>query len=181
MIVTPDDKLPDVLKVEPRVFGDSRGFFFEVFQQERYSSSGLSQAFVQANVSRSSRGTLRGLHFQLVRPQAKLIQVIRGEIFDVAIDVRKSSPTFGQWTGYRLSDVNHHQLYIPAGFAHGFCVISETADVLYKCTDYYFPQHERCLLWNDPAVGIAWPLEDFPILSAKDQQGQTLANLESFD
>jgi dTDP-4-dehydrorhamnose 3,5-epimerase len=180
MNVIPDAKLPDVLRIEPRAFGDARGFFFESHQVERYTAAGIVGPFVQDNISRSARGTLRGLHFQIERSQAKLVQVIRGAIFDVAVDVRKSSPTFGHWTGHVLSDENHHQLYIPVGFAHGFCVLSEVADVLYKCTDTYFPQHERAIQWNDPAIGIAWPLEVPPILSAKDQQGKPLAEAETF-
>ncbi|MDB5390578.1 MAG: dTDP-4-dehydrorhamnose 3,5-epimerase [Planctomycetaceae bacterium] len=169
--------LAGLFRIEPRVFGDQRGFFLETFQQRRFEAAGLSGNFIQDNQSRSQRGTLRGLHFQLPRTQAKLVFVIRGEIWDVAVDVRKSSPTFGQWYGVTLSETNHWQLYIPEGFAHGFCVVSETADVVYKCTDYYAPDCEKSLKWDDPDLAIPWPVTD-PLLSAKDQQGKRLAELE---
>jgi dTDP-4-dehydrorhamnose 3,5-epimerase len=174
-------ELPGVVIIEPRVHGDARGFFQEIHHQPRYAEAGIAAAFVQDNYSRSRRGTLRGLHFQIVRPQGKLVQCLRGAVFDVAVDVRRGSPTFGRWTGTDLSEENHRQLYVPPGFAHGFCVLSESADILYKCTDLYHPEHERTLLWNDPAVGIEWPLEGEPLLSPKDQQGKPLAELECFE
>lgn len=168
--------LPDVLLIKPRVFADERGFFLESYRRERYRELGITGDFVQDNHSRSARGTLRGMHYQLNHPQGKLVQVTRGEVFDVAVDLRKNSPTFGRWTGVILSDENHHQLYVPPGFAHGFCVLSETADFVYKCTEIYHPQDEHVLLWNDPAVGIEWPLAA-PLLSAKDQQGKPLVEV----
>ena len=160
--------LQGVLVIEPVVFGDKRGFFAETYHQKRYDEWGITSVFVQDNISSSIRGTLRGLHFQ--RPphaQAKMVQVIVGEIFDVAVDIRRGSPTFGQWTGMRLSDENKRQLYVPEGFAHGFCVLSETALVLYKCNNYYAPESEGGVTWSDPALGIDWPVED-PLLSVKD-------------
>jgi dTDP-4-dehydrorhamnose 3,5-epimerase len=172
--------LPGVVIIQPRVFGDARGYFKETWQRERYAAAGLALDFVQDNVSRSRRGTLRGLHFQLRHPQGKLVQVFEGEVFDVAVDVRRDSPTFGRWDGTLLSADNHRQLYIPPGFAHGFCVLSETADLFYKCSDYYHPEDERTLLWNDPGVGIDWPLEDAPLLSDKDRRGTPLADLECY-
>ena len=172
--------LPGVLILDPRVFGDERGFFFESFQINRYRDAGITENFVQDNVSRSSKGILRGLHYQLVQPQGKLVYVTRGEVFDVAVDLRRSSSTFGRWFGVLLNDENHRQLYVPPGFAHGFYVTSETADFCYKCTDFYNPSHERTLLWNDPTVGVEWPRLDLPILSAKDQQGRLLADLETY-
>jgi len=162
--------LPGVLLIEPKVIPDSRGTFQEMFQEERYRRAGIKERFVQDNFSRSCRGTLRGMHYQIDRPQGKLVQAIRGELFDVAVDLRQDSPTFGQWQGVYLSDVNHRQLYIPPGLAHGFCVVSETADFYYKCTDYYQPHLEQTLLWNDPQVAIDWPLDD-PLLSEKDRLG----------
>jgi dTDP-4-dehydrorhamnose 3,5-epimerase len=172
--------IPDVLVVEPSVFRDARGFFKETFQRDRYAEAGIRGDFVQDNISRSRRGTLRGLHFQIQHPQAKLVQALSGRIFDVAVDLRRNSPTFGHWVGRELNDENHHQMYIPPGFAHGFCVLSETADLFYKCTDFYYPEHERTLLWNDPAVGIRWPLEADPVLSDKDRRGTPLAQIESY-
>jgi dTDP-4-dehydrorhamnose 3,5-epimerase len=170
-----------VVILEPRVFSDARGFFKEVYQKTRYHEAGVAVEFVQDNYSRSSRGTLRGLHFQLKHPQGKLVWVTRGEVFDVAVDLRRSSPTFGQWAGVTLSETNHRQLYIPPGFAHGFYVVSESAEFFYKCTDYYHPEDERTLLWNDPEVGVAWPLSDAaPLVSDKDQRGQTLAAIDGF-
>jgi len=178
MIIHPTP-LSGLFRIEPRVFGDQRGFFLETFQQERFEAAGLSGRFVQDNHSRSQHGTLRGLHFQRPRPQTKLVTVIRGEIWDVAVDVRQSSPTFGQWYGVTLNETNHWQLYVPEGFAHGFCVLSESADVIYKCTDFYAPSCEQSLLWNDPALEIHWPIDN-PLLSAKDKQGRLLADLECY-
>jgi dTDP-4-dehydrorhamnose 3,5-epimerase len=171
--------LSGLFRIEPRVFGDQRGFFLETFQQRRFEAAGLAGNFVQDNQSRSQCGTLRGLHFQLPRTQAKLVFVISGEIWDVAVDVRRSSPTFGQWYGVTLNETNHWQLYIPEGFAHGFCVLSETADVIYKCTDYYAPECEKSLRWDDPDLAIPWPVTN-PLLSPKDQQGKRLAELECY-
>jgi dTDP-4-dehydrorhamnose 3,5-epimerase len=181
MKVTPTE-ISEVLILEPQVFGDHRGFFMESFNQRVFEEkTGLDLQFVQDNHSRSKGGILRGLHYQIHSPQGKLIRVVRGEIFDVAVDIRRSSPAFGQWVGVHLSAENHQQLWVPPGFAHGFYVLSESADVLYKTTDYYAPQHERTILWNDPDLAIAWPLlKAEPILSAKDQQGATLATAEVF-
>lgn len=171
--------LPEVLQIDPRVFEDPRGFFKETWQAERYAEAGMP-GFVQDNCSRSRRGTLRGLHFQLQHAQGKLVQVFRGEIFDVAVDVRRSSPDFGRWVGTTLSEDNHRQLYVPPGFAHGFCVLSDVADVFYKCTDIYAPEHERTLLWNDPALGIEWPLDIEPVISEKDSLGRPLSECETY-
>ncbi len=174
--------IPDVMVIEPKVFGDARGFFFESFNQKAFNeATGLDVHFVQDNHSRSAKGVLRGLHYQLQQPQGKLVRVVRGAVFDVAVDVRKSSPTFGQWVGMELSEENHKQFWVPAGFAHGFVVLSETADFLYKTTDYYAPAHERCIAWNDPDLAIAWPPGIEPQLSAKDQAGLPLAQAECFD
>jgi dTDP-4-dehydrorhamnose 3,5-epimerase len=172
--------LPGVLIVEPRVFQDQRGFFVETWQQRRYENAGIVGPFVQDNRSSSCRGTLRGLHFQIQQPQGKLVFVTRGEIFDVAVDLRVGSPHFGRWTGTSLSAENFRQVYVPPGFAHGFCVQSEEAEVFYKCTDYYAPEYERTLLWSDPEVGIEWPLDVPPILSAKDENGAPLSEVEPF-
>ena len=172
--------LPEVLIVEPKVFGDSRGFFFESFRADRFAAAGLPTAWVQDNISRSQKNVLRGLHFQLVQPQGKLVRCLRGAIYDVAVDVRRSSPTFGQWVGVEISEENHRAVYIPVGFAHGFCVLSDIADVEYKCTDLYAPQHERSLLWNDPTVGVRWPVAGEPILSPKDLLGKPLEELECY-
>jgi dTDP-4-dehydrorhamnose 3,5-epimerase len=173
--------IPDVLLIEPKVFGDARGFFFESFNQKAFDAAmGLNLNFVQDNHSRSAKGVLRGLHYQTQQPQGKLVRVVRGSVFDVAVDLRQSSPTFGQWVGAELSEDNHRQLWVPPGFAHGFVVTSESADFLYKTTDYYAPQFERCIAWNDPAIGIAWPLDAPPQLSAKDQAGLPLAAAEVF-
>ncbi|MEK6764678.1 MAG: dTDP-4-dehydrorhamnose 3,5-epimerase [Planctomycetota bacterium] len=161
--------LPDVLLIEPKVFEDSRGFFMETFHQEKYAELGIDHAFIQDNYSHSTHGTLRGLHYQLKHPQGKLIYVITGKIFDVAVDIRRGSPTFGQWAGQYLSDQNRRQIFVPEGFAHGFCVISKTADVLYKTTDLYNPDDEYGVLWSDPAIGIDWPVKA-PIVSDKDKQ-----------
>ncbi len=171
--------IADVLIIEPRVFGDERGFFYESFNQKAFNeATGLALDFVQDNHSRSAKGVLRGLHYQIRQPQGKLVRVVRGAVFDVAVDIRKSSPTFGQWVGVDLTEHNHRQLWVPPGLAHGFMVTSESADFLYKTTDYYAPEHERCLLWNDPAIGIEWPLEGEPQLSAKDKLGKLLADAE---
>ena len=165
--------LQDVILVQSRVFGDERGFFMETFNSQKFSRGGITASFVQDNHSRSRRGVLRGLHYQVWQPQGKLVRVVSGEIFDVAVDLRRSSPTFKQWVGTALSSENKHQLWIPPGFAHGFYVISEWAEVLYKVTDFWLPEHERSLLWNDPSLGINWPIEDGqePTISAKDQAG----------
>lgn len=174
-------ELPGVLLISPDVFGDSRGFFMETYREPRYAEHGIDVRFVQDNYSRSRQGTLRGLHYQIQHPQGKLVQVVRGEIFDVAVDLRRQSPTFGKWIGARLSEDNRRQLYIPPGFAHGFCVLSEIADFFYKCTDTYYPEHDRTLLWNCGEVGIDWPLTTDPILSEKDQRGLPLSQAECFD
>ncbi len=180
MKVTPTT-LPGLLILEPKVFGDSRGFFMESFNARTFRElTGLDVDFVQDNHSRSSKGVLRGLHYQIQQAQGKLVRVVRGSVFDVAVDLRRGSPTFGQWEGVELSEENQRQLWIPPGFAHGFLVTSDSADFLYKTTDYYAPEHERSLLWNDPAVGVAWPLEGEPLLSAKDVAGKVLAECETF-
>jgi dTDP-4-dehydrorhamnose 3,5-epimerase len=173
--ITPT-RIPDVLLVEPQVFGDSRGYFFESWHAQKYADQGLNAQFVQDNQSRSHRGVLRGLHYQLQQPQGKLVSVLAGSVFDVAVDIRRGSPSFGQWVGVELSADNHRQLYIPPGFAHGFCVLSDTADFYYKCTDYYAPQYEHGLLWNDADIGIVWPGSEF-IVSEKDRNSRTLAQL----
>ena len=172
--------IPDVFLIEPTVFGDERGFFFESFNQARFEDAiGKSVQFVQDNHSRSVKNVLRGLHYQIQQPQGKLVRVVQGKVFDVAVDLRKSSKTFGQWVGEILSAENKRQLWIPEGFAHGFVVLSETAEFLYKTTDYYAPQHERCIAWNDPQLAIAWPdLGMAPVLSAKDAQGKLFAEAE---
>ncbi|MFW8566556.1 dTDP-4-dehydrorhamnose 3,5-epimerase [Orrella sp. 11846] len=169
-------RLPEVLLIKPRVWGDARGSFYESFNQREFeSATGVRETFVQDNHSRSSKHVLRGLHVQVQQPQGKLVRVIEGEVFDVAVDVRQDSPTFGQWTGHHLSAENHLQLWIPAGFAHGFLVLSDSAQFLYKTTDYYAPEHERSILWNDPEIDIDWPLGDqTPILSLKDEAPQAL-------
>lgn len=168
--------LPGVLLIEPRVFSDERGFFYESYQARRYEEAGIPARFVQDNLSRSGRGVLRGMHYQLGRPQAKLVQVIRGEVFDVAVDIRKGSPNFGQWVGYRLSDKNQRQLYIPEGFVHGFYVLSEVADFYYKCSDYYAQEEERGVRWDDSDLGIEWPEGD-RILAPRDAQFPLLRDL----
>jgi dTDP-4-dehydrorhamnose 3,5-epimerase len=173
--------IPEVLVLEPRVFGDARGFFLESFNRKVFrEATGVEVDFVQDNHSRSARGVLRGLHYQLRQPQGKLVRVVRGAVFDVAVDVRRSSPTFGKWVGEVLSEENQRQLWIPAGFAHGFLVLTETADFLYKATDYYAPEDERCVAWNDPEIGIAWGLAAPPLLSAKDARGTLLAQAETY-
>lgn len=163
-----ETKLPGVLIVEPKVFGDARGFFFETWQQNRYEAAGITGTFVQDNISFSARGVLRGLHYQNPHAQGKLVSVMQGEVFDVAVDIRVGSSTFGQWVGVFLSGENHRQLWVPPGFAHGFCVLSNTAYVIYKCTDVYSPQAEGGIIWNDPDIGIDWPLSDVQ-LSEKDK------------
>jgi dTDP-4-dehydrorhamnose 3,5-epimerase len=164
------------LILQPQVFGDERGFFFESFNARDFAkATGLNVQFVQDNHSKSAHGVLRGLHYQIEQAQGKLVRVVQGEVFDVAVDMRRSSPTFGQWEGVRLSADNHRQLWVPPGFAHGFVVLSESAEFLYKTTDYWAPVHERCLLWNDPAVGIEWPIDFAPQLAAKDAAGLPLA------
>lgn len=171
MKVTPT-AISDVLIIEPKVFGDERGFFFESFNQKTFNeATGLDVNFVQDNHSCSAKGVLRGLHYQLERPQGKLVRVVQGEVFDVAIDIRQSSPTFGQWIGEVLSAENKRQMWVPAGFAHGFLTLSDTADFLYKTTDYYARAHERCIAWNDPTIGIRWPSNSSPDLSVKDSKG----------
>lgn len=175
MKVTPTS-IPDVLLIEPQVFGDHRGFFVETWSARRYAEHGLPERFVQDNLSRSGRGTLRGLHFQHPNGQGKLVSAVEGEVFDVAVDIRRGSPTFGRWVGARLSSDNKHQLWLPAGFAHGFCVLSEHATFAYKCTEYYSPDDEVSVLWSDPEIGIEWPLAD-PVLSAKDARARPLGEL----
>lgn len=172
-------RIPDVLLIEPKVFGDDRGFFFESFNRRAFhEATGLNVDFVQDNHSKSARNVLRGLHYQVGQPQGKLVRVTQGEVFDVAVDIRKGSPTYGQWVGEILSAENKKQLWIPAGLAHGFVVLSETAEFLYKTTDYYAPQHERCIAWNDPDLAIAWPIEGQPLLSAKDAAGAAFREAE---
>ncbi|NMG74283.1 dTDP-4-dehydrorhamnose 3,5-epimerase [Aromatoleum diolicum] len=174
--------IPDLLVLEPKVFGDARGFFLESFNARAFrDATGLDEQFVQDNHSRSAQGVLRGLHYQIRQPQGKLVRVVRGTVFDVAVDLRRRSPTFGRWDGVELSEDNHRQLWIPPGFAHGFVVLSASADFLYKTTDYYAPEHERCLSWNDPAVGVEWPLDGEPLLSAKDLLGKSLTECEVFE
>ena len=178
--VTPT-AIPDLLILEPKVFGDSRGFFFESFNAQDFANTtGLDVSFVQDNHSRSAQGVLRGLHYQLQQAPGKLVRVVRGSVFDVAVDIRKSSPTFGKWVGCELSEDNHRQFWVPPGFAHGFVVLSSSADFLYKTTDYYAPQYERCIAWNDPHIGIEWPANISPLLSAKDAAGLSLAAAEVF-
>ncbi len=182
MKVTPT-AIPDVMLIEPRVFGDERGFFFESFNQRAFEeATGVTTQFVQDNHSRSVRGVLRGLHYQIQHPQGKLVRVVVGEVYDVAVDLRRSSPTFGKWVGAHLSAQNKAQFWVPAGFAHGFVVLSESAEFLYKTTDYYAPAHEKCIAWNDPFLDIQWPdLGVAPQLSAKDAAGASWANAAFFD
>jgi len=173
--------IPDLLIFEPKVFGDQRGFFLESYNQLTFQAlTGLTLNFVQDNHSRSGKNVLRGLHYQIQQPQGKLVRVVSGSVFDVAVDLRKSSPTFGRWDGVELSGDNHRQLWVPPGFAHGFVVLSEQADFLYKTTDYYAPEHERCIRWDDPDIGIVWPEGIAPLLSGKDQQGLSLKDAEVF-
>lgn len=181
MKITPT-AIPDVLIIEPKVFGDERGFFLESFNQRAFNqATGLDVQFVQDNHSRSARGVLRGLHYQVQQPQGKLVRVVRGAVFDVAVDIRKSSPTFGKWVGIELSESNYKQLWVPPGFAHGFVVTSESADFLYKTTNYYAPEHERCIAWNDPDLSVSWPLSTPPLVSVKDAAGEASAVAEVFE
>jgi dTDP-4-dehydrorhamnose 3,5-epimerase len=178
--VTPT-AIPEVLVLEPKVFGDTRGFFFESFNARDFAEvTGLQVEFVQDNHSKSSKGVLRGLHYQIQHPQGKLVRVVQGAVFDVAVDLRKSSPTFGRWVGEVLSADNHKQLWVPPGFGHGFVVLSESAEFLYKTTDYWHPEHERSLLWNDASVGIQWPIDFAPQLAAKDAAGKPLELADVF-
>jgi dTDP-4-dehydrorhamnose 3,5-epimerase len=173
--------LPGVLLIEPQVFGDERGFFFESFNQRDFcAATGLTVDFVQDNHSRSARNVLRGLHYQIGRPQGKLVRVVEGSVFDVSVDLRRDSPQFGRWTGIELSAQNRRQVWIPPGFAHGFVVTSDSADLLYKTTDYYAPEAERCIRWDDSQLGVEWPLSAAPLLSAKDQAGLLLTQADTF-
>jgi dTDP-4-dehydrorhamnose 3,5-epimerase len=175
-------EIPDVLIIEPKVFGDERGFFFESFNQRAWEEqTGLKSSFVQDNHSRSTKNVLRGLHYQIRQPQGKLVRVCQGEVFDVAVDIRKSSPTFGKWVGVLLSAENKRQLWIPEGFAHGFQVVSDTAEFLYKTTDYWAMEHERSIIWNDPDLGIEWPLQGEPVLAKKDSEGKPFKSAEYFE
>ncbi len=176
-------EIPDVCLIEPRVFGDARGFFYESFNQRAFAeATGVTTEFVQDNHSRSARGVLRGLHYQIQQPQGKLVRVVAGEVYDVAVDIRRSSPTFGKWVGAHLSADNKAQFWVPAGFAHGFVVLTDTAEFLYKTTDYYAPEHEQCIAWNDPFLNIQWPdLGEAPKLSAKDAAGNLWATAKFFD
>lgn len=179
--VTPTD-IPDVLVLTPKVFGDARGFFFESFNARDFSEvTGLKVDFVQDNHSKSSKGVLRGLHYQVQNPQGKLVRVTEGAVFDVVVDLRRSSPTFGKWTGVELSADNKRQLWVPPGFAHGFVVLSDTAEFLYKTTDYWYPEFERSLRWNDPDIGIVWPIQDAPQLAKKDAEGSLFASAQTFE
>ena len=174
-------ELPDVLIIEPEVFGDDRGFFFESYNKKQLQdATGISADFVQDNHSKSARGVLRGLHYQIKQPQGKLVRVTAGQVYDVAVDIRKSSNTFGCWVGALLSSENKRQVWVPPGFAHGFVVLSETAEFQYKTSDYYAPEHERCILWNDPDLSIDWQFEDEPLVSEKDAQGDRLSTAELF-
>lgn len=174
-------ELPGVIILEPKVFGDQRGFFFESFNARNFAeATGLQRKFVQDNHSRSQRGVLRGLHYQVQQAQGKLVRVTTGAVYDVAVDLRRSSPTFGRWVGVQLSAENNRQLWVPEGFAHGFVVLSEFAEFLYKTTDYYAPEHERCIRWDDPTLGIDWPLDGAPQLSAKDQAGLSFVDAQVF-
>lgn len=181
MKYTPLD-IPDVVLMEPEVFGDHRGFFLETFRQNDFKDKVADVRFVQDNHSRSSQGILRGLHYQVEQTQGKLVRVVEGEVFDVAVDIRRNSPTFGKWVGANLSADNFKMMWVPQGFAHGFYVISESAQFMYKCTDYYAPEHERCILWNDPDLGIKWPLVNGkdPLLSQKDAEGDAFKNAQVF-
>lgn len=172
--------IPDVKLIEPKVFGDERGFFYESWNRRAFAEAGLDIDFVQDNHSRSQKGVLRGLHYQIQHPQGKLVRAVAGAVFDVAVDLRKDSPTFGQWVGFELSAENKRMAWIPPGFAHGFLVLSDWAEFLYKTTDYWYPEHERSLMWNDPALGIDWPLDAEPILSGKDREGSLLAEAEVY-
>ena len=175
-------RLPEVVLIKPRLFGDPRGFFFETWQSEEFASAGITAAFVQDNHSHSTRHTLRGLHFQIHQAQGKLVRVTRGEVFDVAVDIRRSSPRFGQWAGAVLSDTNHHMLWVPQGFAHGYLALSDEIDFLYKCTDFYAPEHERAIRWDDAQIGVQWPLPAgiLPTLSTKDVAAPWLKDSETY-
>jgi len=174
-------KIPDVVIIEPKVFGDARGFFFESFNQKKFAElTGIEKNFVQDNHSLSGKGVLRGLHYQIKQPQGKLVRVVRGEVYDVAVDLRKSSPTFGQWTGVSLSAENKRQFWVPEGFAHGFVVLSDEAEFLYKTTDYYAPEYERCIQWSDPELSIDWQYHDEPLVSEKDAKGNSFSQADYF-
>jgi dTDP-4-dehydrorhamnose 3,5-epimerase len=173
-------EIPDVVIIEPCVFGDERGFFMETWQRKTFAENGIDFDFVQDNHSLSGKGILRGLHYQIRKPQGKLVRVVEGEVFDVAVDIRSGSKWFGKWVGVRLSDENQRMLWVPPGFAHGFYVLSDRATFMYKCTDYYAPEHERCIVWNDPDLNIAWPLDGEPVISGKDLQGAHLVEVEVF-
>ena len=174
--------IPEVVLIRPKVFGDPRGYFFESWEERKFAAAGLDVKFVQDNHSRSARNILRGLHYQIQQPQGKLVRVVTGAVFDVVVDIRRSSPTFGQWVGATLTEENHHMLWVPPGFAHGFVVLSESADFLYRCTDFWAPPHERAIAWNDPDLNIAWPLPEGsqPILSAKDAVAKSFRDAEYF-
>jgi dTDP-4-dehydrorhamnose 3,5-epimerase len=172
--------IPEVCLIEPKVFGDDRGFFYESWNRRTFAKLGIDVDFVQDNHSRSARNVLRGLHYQIEHAQGKLVRAIVGEVFDIAVDLRRSSPTFGKWVGFTLSAENKRMAWIPPGFAHGFCVVSEYAEFLYKTTDYWHPEHERTLLWNDPELGITWPLSGAPLLAGKDANGVRLAQAETY-
>jgi dTDP-4-dehydrorhamnose 3,5-epimerase len=173
--------IPDILIIEPKVFGDDRGFFFESYTERRWQElTGINLHFVQHNHSRSAGGVLRGLHYQILQPQGKLVRVVVGEVFDVAVDLRQSSPSFGQWFGAQLSAENKRQMWVPPGFAHGFCVTSDVAEFLYLTTDYYAPEHERCIVWNDPDLAIRWPLAQEPAVSTKDRDGRLFKDADLF-
>jgi len=177
-----DTDLPEVKLIEPKIFGDERGFFLEAWNNRTFAQAGIEAAFVQDNHSRSARGVLRGLHYQMVRPQGKLVRVVAGRAFDVAVDIRRSSPHFGRWAGFELSAENKRMLWVPPGFAHGFLALEDGTDFLYKCTEYYAPEHDRSMRWDDPAIGIEWPLGGLdPILSAKDSAAPLLAEAETYE
>ena len=180
MKITPSE-IPDVLIIEPNVFGDSRGFFFESYNEKEFmETTGLQVAFVQDNHSRSNRHVLRGLHYQIQQPQGQLVRVISGDVFDVAVDIRRSSPTFGKWVGDYLTAENKKQMWVPPGFAHGFLVLSDDAEFLYKTTDYWAPEHERCIRWNDPVLNVQWPITGDPLVSEKDEKGAFFQDAEVF-
>ncbi|GAB7521237.1 dTDP-4-dehydrorhamnose 3,5-epimerase [Paraburkholderia sp. 2C] len=173
--------LPEVKLIEPKVFGDARGFFLESFNEREFAEKvGVAARFVQDNHSRSAKGVLRGMHYQIQHAQGKLVRVVAGEVFDVVVDIRRRSPNFGKWVGFNLSAENHRQMWVPEGFAHGFLVLSETADFLYKTTDYWYPEYERCLAWNDPGVGIQWPMEGEPVMAEKDRAGRNLSEADVY-
>jgi dTDP-4-dehydrorhamnose 3,5-epimerase len=175
-------EIPDVVLIRPRVFGDARGFFLESWEERKFADAGICAKFVQDNHSRSTRHILRGLHYQIEHTQGKLVRVVKGTVYDVAVDVRRTSPTFGRWVARTLSDENHHMLWVPPGFAHGFLVLSESVDFLYRCTDFYSPAHERAIAWNDPDLNISWPIPPgvAPLLSSKDASAVTFRNAEYF-